>query len=109
MKDNSPMLQSRFSFPKIKTPRVLPIEISGNIITDEFCRYGICKNELSLSITTCPLLKHSTAGLRSLETNIFEEYNIIPLEGCGTVIQTAKAYNRMQDFHYKEVKAITFT
>lgn len=43
---------------------------------------------------------------RKLYSNIFEEYNIIPLEGCGTVIQTAKAYNRMQDFHYKEVKAI---
>ena len=43
---------------------------------------------------------------RKLYSKIFEDYNIIPLEGCGTVIQTTKAYNRMREFHYKEVKGI---
>ena len=43
---------------------------------------------------------------RKLYSKIFEDYNIIPLEGCGTVIQTTKAYNRMREIHYKEVKGI---
>lgn len=43
---------------------------------------------------------------RKLYSKIFSEYNIIPLEGCSTVIQTAKAYYRMPQLHYKEVKAI---
>jgi hypothetical protein len=43
---------------------------------------------------------------RKLYSKVFEEYNIIPLEGCATVIQTVKAYNRMRTLHYKEVKGI---
>ena len=43
---------------------------------------------------------------RKLYSKLFQEYNLIPLEGCSTVIQTAKAYNRIQTLHYKEVKAI---
>lgn len=43
---------------------------------------------------------------RKLYSKVFSEYNIIPLEGCSTIIQTAKAYHRMPQLHYKEVKAI---
>lgn len=43
---------------------------------------------------------------RKLYSKVFEEYNIIPLEGCNTVIQSTKTYNHMQEFHYKEVKGI---
>lgn len=43
---------------------------------------------------------------RKLYSRIFPEYNILAFEGCSNVIQTAKAFNRMHDFHYKEIKAI---
>ncbi|HUM85097.1 MAG TPA: DUF4435 domain-containing protein [Lachnospiraceae bacterium] len=43
---------------------------------------------------------------RKLYTKLFPEYNIIPMESCNTVIQTTKAYNRIPDIHYAEVKGI---
>lgn len=43
---------------------------------------------------------------RKLYSKIYREYNIIPMESCNTVIQTAKAYNHTSDLHYVEVKGI---
>ncbi|MCD8035962.1 MAG: DUF4435 domain-containing protein, partial [Clostridiales bacterium] len=43
---------------------------------------------------------------RKLYSQLFQEYNIIPLEGCATVIQSAKAFNTNPSLHYTEVKAI---
>lgn len=43
---------------------------------------------------------------RKLYSKLFTEYNIIPLEGCSTVIQTTIAYNKMHELHYNEVKGI---
>jgi ABC-type multidrug transport system ATPase subunit len=43
---------------------------------------------------------------RKLYTLLFPEYNIIPLESCNSVIQYTKAYKRVKDIHYVEVKGI---
>ena len=43
---------------------------------------------------------------KKLYSKLFPEYNIIPLESCTTVIQTVKAYNKIKDIHYTEVKGI---
>ncbi len=43
---------------------------------------------------------------RKLYTLIFPEYNIIPLESCNSVIQYTKAYKKVKDIHYVEVKGI---
>lgn len=43
---------------------------------------------------------------RKLYSKIYREYNIIPMESCNTVIQTARAYNHTSDLHYVEVKGI---
>lgn len=43
---------------------------------------------------------------RKLYSKIYREYNIIPMESCNTVIQTAKAYNQTNNLHYVEVNGI---
>ena len=43
---------------------------------------------------------------RKLYSRIFPEYNILALEGCSTVIQTAKAFKRVNQLHYKDIRAI---
>lgn len=37
---------------------------------------------------------------------LFDDYNVIPLESCTSVIQFTKAYNGSTDLHYLEVKGI---
>lgn len=41
-----------------------------------------------------------------LYSRLFPKYNIIPLEGCESVIQATKAYNRLPMLHYKTIKGI---
>lgn len=43
---------------------------------------------------------------RKLYSQVYTEYNIIPMESCMSVIQTTKAYNETQDLHYVQVKGI---
>ena len=43
---------------------------------------------------------------RKLYSRLFPKYNIIPLEGCASVIQATKAYNKLPMLHYKTIKGI---
>lgn len=43
---------------------------------------------------------------RKLYAMLFSEYNIIPLESCNSVIQYTKAYQKLRDIHYADVKGI---
>lgn len=43
---------------------------------------------------------------RKLYSKLYRQYNILPMESCNTVIQTTKAYNRIHNLHYAEVKGI---
>lgn len=43
---------------------------------------------------------------RKLYSRLFPQYNIIPLEGCASVIQATKAYNKLPMLHYKTIKGI---
>lgn len=40
---------------------------------------------------------------RKLYSKVYNEYNIIPLESCNAVIQAAKTYNNMKNFHHVNV------
>lgn len=41
-----------------------------------------------------------------LYSRLFPDYNIIPLEGCESVVQATKAYNNLPMLHYKTIKGI---
>ena len=41
-----------------------------------------------------------------LYSRLFPEYSIMPLEGCASVIQATKAYNKLPMLHYKTIKGI---
>lgn len=43
---------------------------------------------------------------RKLYSKIFDEYNIIPMEGCNSVIQAVKAYKNTDNLHYINVIGI---
>lgn len=43
---------------------------------------------------------------RKLYSRLFPKYNIMPLEGCASVIQATKAYNKLPMLHYKMIKGI---
>lgn len=43
---------------------------------------------------------------RKLYSRLFPQYNIMPLEGCASVIQATKAYNKLPMLHYKKIKGI---
>lgn len=43
---------------------------------------------------------------RKLYAMLFPEYNIIPLESCNSVIQYTKAYQKLKDIHYVDIKGI---
>lgn len=43
---------------------------------------------------------------RKLYAMLFTEYNIISLESCNSVIQYTKAYRKLRDIHYADVKGI---
>ena len=43
---------------------------------------------------------------RKLYSRLFPQYNIMPLEGCASVIQATKAYNELSMLHYKKIKGI---
>lgn len=43
---------------------------------------------------------------RKLYSKLFPEYSIMPLEGCTSVIQATKSYNKLQMLHYKTIKGI---
>ena len=43
---------------------------------------------------------------RKLYSRLFPQYNIIPLEGCASVIQATKSYNELPMLHYKTIKGI---
>ena len=43
---------------------------------------------------------------RKLYSRLFPQYNIMPLEGCTSVIQATKAYSELSMLHYKKIKGI---
>lgn len=43
---------------------------------------------------------------RKLYSRLFPKYSIMPLEGCASVIQATKAYNKLPMLHYKTIKGI---
>lgn len=43
---------------------------------------------------------------RKLYSRLFPQYNIMPLEGCTSVIQATKSYNKLPMLHYKTIKGI---
>lgn len=43
---------------------------------------------------------------RKLYSRLFPQYNIMPLEGCASVIQATKSYNKLPMLHYKTIKGI---
>ena len=43
---------------------------------------------------------------RKLYSRLFPKYNIMPLEGCASVIQATKSYNKLPMLHYKTIKGI---
>lgn len=43
---------------------------------------------------------------RKLYPKLYPEYTVIPLEGCSSVIQATKAYNQLDELHYKDVWGI---
>ena len=43
---------------------------------------------------------------RKLYSRLFPQYSIIPLEGCASVIQATKSYNKLSMLHYKTIKGI---
>lgn len=43
---------------------------------------------------------------RKLYSRLFPQYNIMPLEGCTSVIQATKSYNKLPMLHYKAIKGI---
>ena len=43
---------------------------------------------------------------RKVYSRLFPQYNIIPLEGCSSVIQATKSYNRLPQLHYNTIKGI---
>ena len=43
---------------------------------------------------------------RKLYSRLFPKYNIILLEGCASVIQATKAYNKLPMLHYKSKKEL---
>jgi len=55
------------------------------------------------------LLVEGTPGKsldKQLYAKLFPEYNVIPVNNCDTVIQSTKAFQRLSDFHYVEVKGL---
>ena len=43
---------------------------------------------------------------RKLYSRLFPKYSIMPLEGCASVIQATKAYNKLPMLHYKTIKVL---
>lgn len=43
---------------------------------------------------------------RKLYSRLFPEYSIMPLEGCASVIQATKSYNKLPMLHYKTIRGI---
>lgn len=43
---------------------------------------------------------------RKLYSRLFLKYSIMPLEGCASVIQATKSYNKLPMLHYKTIKGI---
>lgn len=43
---------------------------------------------------------------RKLYSRLFPKYSIMPLEGCASVIQATKVYNKLPMLHYKTIKGI---
>src|SRR5690606_20117226 len=43
---------------------------------------------------------------KKLYATLFPEYNIIPVDNCNSVIQYTKAYQKLKDIHYVDVKGI---
>lgn len=43
---------------------------------------------------------------RKLYSRLFPQYNIMPLEGCASVIQATKSYNKLPMLHYKSIIGI---
>ena len=43
---------------------------------------------------------------RKLYSRLFPKYSIMPLEGCASVIQATKSYNKLPMLHYKTIKGI---
>lgn len=43
---------------------------------------------------------------RKLYSKLFLKYSIMPLEGCASVIQATKSYNKLPMLHYKTIKGI---
>ena len=43
---------------------------------------------------------------RKLYSRLFPKYTIMPLEGCASVIQATKSYNKLPMLHYKIIKGI---
>lgn len=43
---------------------------------------------------------------RKLYSRLFPKYRIMPLEGCASVIQATKSYNKLPMLHYKTIKGI---
>lgn len=43
---------------------------------------------------------------RKLYSRLFPKYSIMPLEGCTSVIQATKSYNKLPMLHYKTIKGI---
>ena len=43
---------------------------------------------------------------RKLYSKLFPKYSIMPLEGCASVIQATKSYNKLPMLHYKTIKGI---
>lgn len=43
---------------------------------------------------------------RKLYTKLFPEYNIIPVESCNSVISYTKAYQKLKDINYVDIKGI---
>lgn len=41
-----------------------------------------------------------------LYSKLYPEFNIIPVESCNAVIQGVKSYNKLNEFHYIELKGI---
>jgi ABC-type dipeptide/oligopeptide/nickel transport system ATPase component len=43
---------------------------------------------------------------RKLYSRLYPQYSIMPLEGCASVIQATKSYNKLPMLHYKDIKGI---
>lgn len=75
-------------------------QLIGNVNECEPLKFTIMGNRHNILLVEGTAIKSID---RKLYSKIFDEYNIIPMEGCNSVIQAVKAYKNTDNLHYIKV------